>query len=108
MKVLFGQGRPVPLRHYLLEHVVAIFREKGWSEKSNGEFVDLEEFEDCEILETTEQNLRHQQNISERDLASIVLLGTKWVEIMPKDNEIRFAIDKASYGDIVEICLRGS
>ena len=37
MKVLFDQGTPVPLRHYLDEHEVATLREKGWSKNGNGE-----------------------------------------------------------------------
>lgn len=103
MKVLFDQGTPVPLRTYLDEHEVATLWEKGWSEKSNGELLDLAEVEGYDVLVTTDQNLRHQQNISERSLGLIVLLGTKWMDIQPKASEIRAAIDNSRHGDAVEI-----
>ena len=50
MKVLFDQGTPVALRHYLDEHEVATLKEKGWSEKGNDEMLDPAELEGYEFL----------------------------------------------------------
>ena len=41
MKLLFDQGTPAPLRRRLPGHSVDTLAEKGWSEKSNGELLDL-------------------------------------------------------------------
>ncbi|MCE2422368.1 MAG: hypothetical protein J4G03_03525 [Gemmatimonadetes bacterium] len=43
MKILFDQGTPAPLRRHLPGHSVDTLAEKGWSEKSNGELLDLAE-----------------------------------------------------------------
>lgn len=37
--------------------------ERGWSEKSNGELLDLAEQEEYEVFVTIDQNLRYQQNL---------------------------------------------
>ena len=64
MKLLFDQGTPAPLRHHLADHSVDTLAEKGWSNKGNGELLDLAEREEYEILVTTDQNLRYQQNLN--------------------------------------------
>lgn len=43
MKLLFDQGTPAPLRRHLSGHSVDTLAEKGWSEKDNGELLDLAE-----------------------------------------------------------------
>ncbi|MDE0457437.1 MAG: hypothetical protein OXI15_09105 [Chromatiales bacterium] len=41
MRLLFDQGTPAPLRHHLADHSVDTLVEKGWSDKGNGELLDL-------------------------------------------------------------------
>jgi hypothetical protein len=77
MKILFDQGTPVPLRHYLQSHEVTTAFEMGWSSLSNGEL--LKRAEDLfDLIITTDQQLRYQQNLSERKLGVLVLLSTSW------------------------------
>ncbi len=76
MKILFDQGTPAPLRSYLPEHSVDTLTEKGWSNKDNGELLDLAECEGYDILVTTDQNLRHQQSLESRRIGIVVLLST--------------------------------
>ena len=64
MKVLFDQGTPVPLRRSLPGHAVATAFELGWATLRNGELLDRAEAEGYELLITTDQQLRHQQNLS--------------------------------------------
>ena len=64
MKLLFDQGTRAPLRGNLHEHTVDALAEKGWSDKDNGELLDLAESEGYEVFVTTDQNLRHQQNLT--------------------------------------------
>lgn len=73
MKLLFDQGSPAPLRNHLVEHSVYTLVENGWSEKDNGELLDLAEQLDYEILITTDQNLRHQQKLEGRRIGIVVL-----------------------------------
>ena len=41
MKELFDQGTPAPLRDHLPQHSVDTLAEKGWSDKDNGEIVEV-------------------------------------------------------------------
>ena len=63
MRVLFDQGTPVPLRRYLALHAVVTVFEKGWSTLQNGELLSTAEDEGFEVLVTTDQNLKYQQNL---------------------------------------------
>src|SRR5260370_19748081 len=72
VRVLFDQGTPVPLRNYLPEHKVATAAEMVWSTLSNGELLDAAERE-FDLLVTTDQALRTEQNLSKRRIAILVL-----------------------------------
>ncbi len=78
MKILFDQGTPVPLRRYLSGHTVDTAYERGWSELSNGDLLTTAESENYDLLITTDQNLRYQQNFVGRQIAIVVLLSTSW------------------------------
>src|ERR1044071_1696744 len=78
MKLLFDQGTPAPLRHYLLNHIVETVYEKGWSNLKNGDLLTQAETEGFDALITTDQNLRYQQNLSSRRISVVVLLTTNW------------------------------
>lgn len=81
MRILFDQGTPLPLRKYLADHTVFSAFEMVWSSLENGELLAAAESEGFEVLITTDQNLRYQQNLSERKIAVIVLLTTNWPRI---------------------------
>ena len=66
MKILFDHGTPVPLRRYLVGHVVDTAFERGWSKLKNGELLDAIEHDDYALLVSTDQNLRYQQNLYNR------------------------------------------
>ena len=99
MKVLFDQGTPLPLRRHLPEHSVDTAAERGWSDLDNGALIDQAEQEGYEVLVTTDQNMRHQQNLGNRRLALVVLLSTAWPRIQLRTEEIRAAIDGIRPGE---------
>jgi len=76
MRVLFDQGTPVPLRRYLPHHSVTTVFEKGWSTLQNGELLLVAEQEAFEIFVTTDQNLKHQQNLANYRLTIVILTAT--------------------------------
>ncbi|MCA6507612.1 MAG: hypothetical protein ACK6CP_09530 [Pseudanabaena sp.] len=76
MRILFDQGTPVPLRQYLIEHSVTTAYEEGWSNLSNGDLLKSSEDKGYQIFVTTDRNLRYQQNLSDRQIAIVVLLST--------------------------------
>jgi predicted nuclease of predicted toxin-antitoxin system len=76
MKLLFDQGTPVPLRTHLPHHAVQTAYERGWSDLKNGDLLARAEAEGLDALVTTDQNLRHQQNLAGRKIGMVVLMTT--------------------------------
>lgn len=76
MKILFDQGTPVPLRGHLREHTVVTAYEQGWANLLNGQLLNVAQQAGYDLLITTDQNLRYQQNLAGRQLAIIVLRST--------------------------------
>jgi predicted nuclease of predicted toxin-antitoxin system len=103
MKLLFDQGTPVPLRNHLPNHIVETAYEKGWSNLKNGDLLTLAEAEGFDALITTDQNLRYQQNLSDRRIGVIVLLTTNWPRIKKDVALVSQAIDKIHPGSYEEI-----
>lgn len=103
MKLLFDQGTPVPLRNHFPNHIVETAHEKGWSNLKNGDLLTLAEADGFDALITTDQNLRHQQNLTRWKISVIVLLTTNWprirnnVDIIVQSLE---ALQPASYTEI--------
>ena len=106
MKLLFDQGTPAPLRRRLLAHSVDTLAEKGWADKGNGELLDLAEQEGYEVLVTTDQNLRYQQNLAGRQVGVVVLLSTNWREVRLRAGEIAEAIAAVRPGAVMEVPIR--
>ena|SRR2546426_8884022 len=102
MKILFDQGTPVPLRRELSHHEVATLHEKGWSELSNGELLKAAEGE-FDALMTTDQNLRHQQNVAAFRLAVVVLSTTSWPRISRHIDAVHDALGKVQPGAVIEV-----
>ena len=92
MKILFDQETPVPLRQYLMSHIVDTAFERGWSALHNGALLDVAEQEGYELLLTTDQNLRYQQRLTDRQLAIIVLFSTSWPRMQLRIDTIQAAV----------------
>lgn len=99
MRILFDQGVPVPLRRYLTDHSVDTAYERGWSRLSNGDLLDAAEQAGFELLVTTDQNLRYQQNLASRNLAVLALFSTSWPRLQARIDDIRAAIEEVRPGD---------
>lgn len=106
MKLLFDQGTPAPLRNHLPTHSVDTLAEKGWSDKGNGELLDLAEQEKYQVLVTTDQSLRHQQNLTGRRIGIVVLLSANWREVRRRVQEVGRAIVKARSGKVIEVPIQ--
>ena len=105
MRILFDQGTPVPLRRYLTEHSVTTAYEEGWSNLSNGDLLKSAEDKGYQIFVTTDRNLRYQQNLSDRQIAIVVLLSTSWPRIRTQTDKVCGVINEIKLGDYVEISI---
>ena len=105
MKILFDHGTPAPLRHHLREHSVDRSAERGWELLENGELIRRAEEDGYEVIVTTDQSMRHQQNLAGRRLAIVVLLSTAWPRVRHRTAEIRGAVEEARPGGFKEVSI---
>ena len=105
MRVLFDQGAPAPLRRHLVEHSVDTTFEMGWSNLRNGDLLDRAEEGNYDLFINTDQQLRHQQNFTTRQLAVLVLLSTSRPRIQPRVYAIRDVINQMQPGEYREMSI---
>ena len=105
MRVLFDQGTPVPLRNHLSDHQVSTAYELGWGSLKNGELLQQAESRDFEVLITTDQNLKYQQNLANRRIAIVVLSSTSWPRIQKVVSSIVGAISNIKQNSYVEVSV---
>jgi hypothetical protein len=74
----------------------------GWAEVENGQLLDVAEAA-FDVLITTDQNLRHQQNLSGRRLAILVLPTTSWPVIQTHVAEVVDAVNELRAGEFREL-----
>jgi predicted metal-dependent phosphoesterase TrpH len=103
VKVLFDQGTPVPLRHYLPLHEVTTVYELAWSTLQNGLLISQAEAAGFDVLVTTDRNWKYQQNLKERRLAVVVVLSTSWPKIQARVSAVVSAVGKAVIGSYIEV-----
>jgi hypothetical protein len=102
VRVLFDQGTPVPLRNYLGEHKVATAAEMGWSRLSNGQLLDAAE-KQFDLLITTDQALRTQQNLPVRKPAVLILPFTSWPRLKSNAEKIVSRVTALRAGECSEL-----
>jgi hypothetical protein len=105
MRVLFDQGTPVPLRKHLGSHQVSTAYELGWGILENGALLQHAESHGFEVLVTTDQNLKYQQNLVNRKIAVVVLSTTSWPRIQKSLPAIVEAIGAIRENGYVEITI---
>ena len=74
MRLLIDECLPRALKRLLQEHAWRTVQEMGWSGKKNGELLSLAETE-FDALLTMDQGFEHQQNLSRRRIAILLLVA---------------------------------
>lgn len=105
MRVLFDQGTPVPLRTHLSGHQVSTTYELGWGSLKNGELLQQAESQGFEVLVTTDQNLKYQQNLAGRKIAVVALSATSWPRIQKVLPHIVEAVNAIKPNGYVEVLV---
>lgn len=106
MLILFDHGTPIGLARELSEHIVTTARTMGWEELGNGDLLRSAEQAGFELLLTTDQRIRYQQNLSGRRIAILVLSGsTKWSRVKLSAEDIRVAISASTPGSYAEVYI---
>ena len=106
MLILFDHGAPKGIARALRGHVVITAKAKGWDRLSNGALLKVAEDAAVDVLFTTDQRIRYQQNLTGRKIALVVLTGTtKWSHVRLHLDRIATVVDAAKPGSYGEIAI---
>jgi len=106
MLVLFDHGTPRGLVQALSGHSVFTAKEKGWDRLNNGDLLKAAEAAAIDLLLTTDQKMRYQQNLTSRKIAIVVLVGTtKWSRVRLHQERIAVAVNAAIPGSYTEVVI---
>ena len=104
MLILFDQGAPRGLARALSGHTIITAREKGWDRLNNGALLQAAEEAKFDLLLTTDQRIRYQQNLTGRKISIVVLAGsTKWSHVrlhLERIATVVNAVTPASYNEV--------
>lgn len=100
MKVLLDACVPRPLRRFLPDHTVRTAQEMGWGQLKNGALLREAEAQ-FDGLISTDQNLKHQQNLGGRQLAILVLPTNDWPTLRAQAEKIATKVAELKPGDFV-------
>jgi hypothetical protein len=82
--------------------------EQGWSTLADGPLLAAAERVGFEVFITTDQQLKHQQQLAGRRLAILVLGSTSWPRIEPHADAIRQVVAELITGAYREFPILGS
>lgn len=104
MKIVLDESVPQNLR-LLIEgsHTVATAWYQGWSGLKNGALLDAAEGAGFDLFITADQEIGHQQNLTGRKMALVVLSTNNWSFIQVGIGAIVAAIDAAKPGSYTEV-----
>jgi hypothetical protein len=106
MLILFDQGAPRGLARALSDHTVITAKEKGWDRLNNGALLQAAEEAAFDLLLTTDQRIRYQQNLTGRKIAIVVLTGTtKWSQVRSHVERIATVVNAATPGSYSEVAI---
>jgi hypothetical protein len=106
MRILFDHGAPRGLGKLLIGHSVTAAKAKGWDQLANGNLLKAAEEAAFDLLLTTDQNIRYQQNMKDRKIALVVLTGSsKWSRVQRHVERIAEVVNAATPGSYSEVYI---
>lgn len=98
MKILLDECVPIQVRSALSGHEVTTVQRMGWSGLSNGELLLLAENTGFELFIVADQNLRYQQNLTNRRIAILELWTNHRPTLERNFARIRQAAERTASG----------
>jgi predicted nuclease of predicted toxin-antitoxin system len=99
LRVLFDKNVPVGVRRFLPNHEVHTVVEMRWPDQlGNGELLMMAEQAGFDVLVTSDQNIRYQQDLTGRKLALVVLGSNIWPVVRQHSAAIAARVDAAIPG----------
>ena len=103
MKILFDHGTPRSIARSLAGHKVTRAAQLGWHQLGNGVLIESAEEAGYDLLLSTDQNIRYQQNLNHRKIAIVVLTGQQRPNVRLHLERISVAVNEAKPGSYVEV-----
>ncbi|MFB2981734.1 DUF5615 family PIN-like protein [Microseira sp. BLCC-F43] len=102
MRVLLDECLPKKLKRELVGHTVITVPEQGWASKKNGELLQLADNE-FDVFLTVDQNLIAQQNLSNRNIAVVVLVASsnRLQALKPLMLQVQTVLETIQPGEVV-------
>ena len=106
MRILFDHGTPRGIAPALVGHTVITTYAQGWDRLNNGALLRAAEDAAIDVLLTTDQRIRSQQNLAARQMAIVVLTGTtRWTRVRLHLDRIAVAVNAATPGSYTEVAI---
>ena len=106
MRILFDHGTPRGIARTLADHTVITAYAQGWDRLNNGALLRAAEDAAIDVLLTTDQRIRYQQNLANRQIAIVVLTGTtRWTRVRLHLDRIAVAVNAATPGSYTEVAI---
>ena len=97
-RLLLDANMPIGLRGILSGHDVVTAFEAGWNTLVNGDLIAAAEVGGFNMLITGDQNLRYQQNLTDRKITIVVLATNHWPTIQANADRVVLVVNAASEG----------
>jgi hypothetical protein len=99
LRIVFDKNVPVGVRRFLSGYEVRTFVEMKWHPQlGNGELLRAAEALGFDVMVTSDQNIRHQQNLAGRKLALVVLGSNIWPVVREHGAAIQAKVAAATPG----------
>jgi hypothetical protein len=107
MRILLDECVPRPLKREFADYAIRTVVEMGWAGTKNGKLLKLMMEENFTILLTTDQNLRHQQNLEEAGVAIVVMVAqtNRLPDLIPLVPNVYAALSSIEPGQVIEISI---
>ncbi|MFI5262915.1 MAG: DUF5615 family PIN-like protein [Candidatus Kapaibacterium sp.] len=104
MRILVDECVPRQLCRFFPDHEIQTVREIGWSGIKNGELIRRAE-ERFDIFITSDQNIRYQQNLTNRKIAIIELSTNDRDTIISSSHKVILSVQSVQPSDYLEVTL---
>lgn len=99
MRIVFDKNVPAGVRRFPTGHIVRTFDEMGWHPQlENGDLLHEAEALGFDLMVTSDQNIRYQQNLTGRRLALVVLGSNIWPVVRTHGHTIAECVENALPG----------
>ena len=102
MKILLDECTPHVLKKLLTGFEIKTVQDQGWSGITNGALLRLAERQ-FDVLITSDQNLKYQQNLSKRQLAIVQLPTNQVPLVIELAPQVQAVLGRIQTGEFVTI-----